>query len=101
VGLVTVWLFFVKNVNILWVGCFGVWVLFEMEISFIVESKTFVFSVLDGVLTLRVGEKRKASPAKFSLVLRVLSGWLRRWRISWVIRKIKSSSNLSGKDRES
>jgi hypothetical protein len=26
----------------------GLWVFFEMELSFIVESKTFVFSVLDG-----------------------------------------------------
>jgi hypothetical protein len=31
-----------------------------MEISFIVESKSFVFSVMDGVLTLRVEEKRKS-----------------------------------------
>jgi len=72
---------------------------FEMELSFIVESKTFVFMVLDGALTLRVGEK--ASPVKFSLVLRALSGWLRRWSFLWIIRKIKFSSNLSGKDRES
>jgi hypothetical protein len=32
----------------------------EMEKSFIVESKIFVFSVLDGVSMLRVGEKRKS-----------------------------------------
>jgi len=38
----------------------GLWVFFEMEFSFIVESKTFVFSVLDGASTLRVGEKRKS-----------------------------------------
>jgi len=31
-----------------------------MELSFIVESKTFVFSVLDGASTLRVGEKRQS-----------------------------------------
>lgn len=30
-----------------------------MELSFIVESMTFVFWVLDGASTLRVGEKRK------------------------------------------
>jgi hypothetical protein len=35
-------------------------VCFEMEKSFIVESKTFVFSVLDGALVLRVEEKRKS-----------------------------------------
>jgi hypothetical protein len=33
---------------------------FEMEISFTVESKTFVFSVLEGASTMRVGEKRKS-----------------------------------------
>jgi len=38
----------------------GLWVFFEMELSFIVESKTFVFSVLDGASTMRVGEKRKS-----------------------------------------
>jgi hypothetical protein len=38
----------------------GLWVFFEMEISFIVESKTFVFLVLDGASMLRVGEKRKS-----------------------------------------
>jgi len=38
----------------------GFWVFFEMEISFIVESKTFVFSILDGASRLRVGEKRKS-----------------------------------------
>jgi len=39
---------------------FGFRVLFEMEVSFFVESKTFVFSVLDGASTMRVGEKRKS-----------------------------------------
>jgi hypothetical protein len=38
----------------------GFRVFFGMEFSFIVESKTFVFSVLNGVSTLRVGEKRKS-----------------------------------------
>jgi hypothetical protein len=36
------------------------WVGFEMEKSFIVESKIFVFSVLDGASMLRVGEKRNS-----------------------------------------
>jgi hypothetical protein len=35
-------------------------VCFEMEKSFIVELKTFVFSVLNGVSVLRVEEKRKS-----------------------------------------
>jgi len=36
----------------------GFWVFYEMELSFTVESKTFVFSVLEGASMLRVGEKR-------------------------------------------
>jgi len=39
---------------------FGFWVFYEMELRFIVESKTFVFSVLEGASMLRVGEKRKS-----------------------------------------
>jgi len=35
-------------------------VCFEMGKSFVVESKTFVFSVLDGASVLRVEEKRKS-----------------------------------------
>jgi hypothetical protein len=46
--------------NFLWVGHFEIWACFEMEKSFIVESKIFVFSVLDGASRLRVGEKRKS-----------------------------------------
>jgi hypothetical protein len=38
----------------------GLWVFFEMELRFFVESKTFVFSILDGASTLRVGEKTKS-----------------------------------------
>jgi hypothetical protein len=73
----------------------------EMEKSFIVESKTFVFSVLDGASMLRVGEKRKVSPWRSSSVLNALSGLHRHWRFSWVIRKIKISSNPSGKGQKS
>jgi hypothetical protein len=51
---------------------------FEMEQSFIMESKIFVFSVLDGVLLLRVGEKRKSFPVKSSSVFSALNGLLRR-----------------------
>jgi hypothetical protein len=54
----------------------GFWVFVEMELSFIVESKTFVFSVLDGASMLGWGRREKASLGKFSLVLRHLSGWL-------------------------
>lgn len=45
--------------NVLWVGRSAFWGCLEMEKSFLVESKIFVFSVLDGALRLRVGEKRK------------------------------------------
>jgi hypothetical protein len=38
---------------------FCVWVCREMDKRFIVEAKTFVFSVLDGSSVLRVEEKRK------------------------------------------
>jgi len=46
-----------------------------MEISFIVESKTFVFSVLDGASTLRVGEKRKSFSGKI-FISSSCSEWL-------------------------
>jgi hypothetical protein len=44
----------------LWVGHAVIWGGSEMEKSFIVESKIFVFSVLDGASRLRAGEKRKS-----------------------------------------
>jgi hypothetical protein len=42
-------------------------VCFEKEKSFIVESKTFIFSVLDGASVLRVKEKRKSFLGKLIL----------------------------------
>jgi hypothetical protein len=48
---------------------------FEMEKSFIVESKTFVFSVLDGASVLRVQEKRKSFFGKLMLSAQC-SEWL-------------------------
>jgi hypothetical protein len=71
-----------------------------MEKSFLVESKIFVFSVLDGVSRLRVGEKRKVFQAKSSSVHNARSGLHQRWRFYWVSQKIKSSSNPSGKGRK-
>jgi len=53
----------------------GFWVFFEKEISFIVELKTFVFSVLDGASTLRVGEKRKSFSGKI-FISSSCSEWL-------------------------
>jgi hypothetical protein len=46
-----------------------------MELSFIVESKTFVFSVLEGASTLRVGEKRKGFSGEI-LISSPCSEWL-------------------------
>jgi hypothetical protein len=46
-----------------------------MEISFIVESKTYVFSVLDGSSILRVGEKRKSFSGEI-FISSSCSGWL-------------------------
>jgi hypothetical protein len=60
VGFVTVWLLFVRKCDHSLGRPLGFWVFFEMELSFIVESKTFVFSVLEGASTQRVGEKRKS-----------------------------------------
>lgn len=48
---------------------------FEMEKSFIVELKTFVFSVLDGVSVLRVEEKRRIFPGELILSTQC-SEWL-------------------------
>jgi hypothetical protein len=47
----------------------------EMEKSFIVESKIFVFSVLNGALMLRVGEKRKSFSGEIIISSRC-SEWL-------------------------
>jgi hypothetical protein len=46
-----------------------------MEKSFLVESKIFVFSVLDGVSRLRVGEKRKSFSGKI-VISPQCSEWL-------------------------
>jgi hypothetical protein len=72
---VIVWLLSVENVIILWVGHLGYGCFFEMELSFIVESKTFVFSVLDEASTLRVGEKRKSFSRKI-FISSSCSEWL-------------------------
>jgi hypothetical protein len=70
-----------------------------MEKSFLMESKIFVFSVLDGASRLRVERREKVFPAKSSSVHSARSGLHRRWRFYWVSRKIKSSSNPLGKGR--
>jgi hypothetical protein len=67
-----VWLHFVENVIILWVGRLGSGCFYEMELSFTVESKTSVFSILEGASTLRLGEKRKS----FSGEIFISSHWL-------------------------
>jgi hypothetical protein len=51
------------------------WVCVEMEKSFIVESKIFVFLVLDGASMLRVGEKRKSFSGEI-IVSSQCSEWL-------------------------
>jgi hypothetical protein len=72
---VTVWLLSIENVIILWVGRLGYGCFFEMELSFIVESKIFVFLVLDWASTLRVGEKRKSFYGK-NFISSSCSEWL-------------------------
>jgi hypothetical protein len=72
-----------------------------MEKRFIVESKTFVFSILDGASRLRVGEKRRTFSGEIVINSRC-SEWLAlTMETYWITRKIKSSSNPSGKGRKS
>jgi hypothetical protein len=98
---VIVWLFSVEKCEHPLGRPLGFWVFFMMEISFIVESKTYVFSVLDGLSTLRVGEKRKSFSGEI-FISSSCSEWLASILENLVgYMEDQVIIKFSGKDRES